>query len=130
MASWLKVLGSAAAPLADDWKDSKHPGFSEEFVASGRRIRRMARGDGIALYAAKWQVVFAWGEVRSAPYETADKTWPWRVDIRLEHSVKTIHEGLPLAQASVAGRPLLLSVRSKSHFELHEPEFKVIRAKL
>ncbi len=135
MAAWLKVLGSASDPLYDAWKDAKHPGFSEKFVASRRRIRRMEPGDGIALYAARWQVVFAWGEVASVPYEQHDPDWPWRVDVALERSVPFIHEGLPIRQANakepgVQDRDLMISLRSKSHFELRPVEFKAIRAEL
>jgi hypothetical protein len=131
MADWLKTLGTAAEPLEDAWEDAEHPGFGTEFVTSRRRIRQMKPGDGIALYAARWQVVFAWGAVTSVPYEQADDPeWRFRVDIRLERSVPLLHEGLPLEQASVADRNLMLSVRSKSHFGLQPVEFEAIKAGL
>ncbi len=135
MAAWLKVLGSAGAQLQDDWQHSKHPGFSEKFVASRRGIRKMVRGDGIAYYAAGWQVVFAWGALTSSPYEQDNADWPWRVDVELERSVPFIHDGLPIRQANakepgVQDRDLMISLRSKSHFELRPVEFKAIRAKL
>jgi hypothetical protein len=127
--AWLKVLGSMREPLDDDWQSSDHPGFSDLFVASRRRIRRMERGDGIAYYAATWRVVFAWGTLTSSPYQQDNADWPWRVDLKLEHSVAFVHEGLPIRQANV-DRDLMISVRSKSHIELQPAEFKAIRAKL
>jgi hypothetical protein len=131
MADWLKTLGTAAEPLEDAWEDSEHPGFGTEFVTSRRRIRQMQPGDGISLYAARWQVVFAWGEVVSVPFEDpSEPDWPWRVNICIEQSVPFLHEGMPLGHASVADRNLMLSVRSKSHFGLRPAEFKAIKAKL
>jgi hypothetical protein len=131
MADWLKTLGTSSDPLKDAWEDSHHPGFGIEYVTSRRRIRQMQPGDGIALYAARWQVVFAWGEVTSVPYEQQDDPeWPWRVNIRLERSVPFLHDGLPLSQANTPKRNLMISVRSKSHFGLQPAEFKAIKAKL
>jgi hypothetical protein len=131
MVAWLKVLGTAGDPLKDAWEDSEHPGFGTEFVTSRRRIRRMRPNDGIALYAAKWQVVFAWGEVTSIPFEDeSEPDWPWRVNIRLERSVPFLHDGVPLGQANTPKRDLMISVRSKSHFKLEPAEFKAVKAKL
>jgi hypothetical protein len=131
MADWLKTLGTAGDPLEDEWEPAVHPGFGRDFVTSRRRIRQMQPGDGIALYAARWMVVFAWGEVTSVPYEqTDDPEWSWRVNIHIEHSVPLLHDGLPLSHVSVADRNLMLSVRSKSHFGLKPAEFKVIKTKL
>jgi EVE domain len=131
MADFLKTLGGAAAPLPDDWDGSRHPGFGREFVASRRGIRAITRGDRIAYYAAGWQVVFAWGNVTSVPYEQDSDEWPWRVDVELERSVKLLHEGLPLRQVpGHDGRNLMISVRSKSHFRLDPDEFEAIKANL
>jgi hypothetical protein len=100
-------------------------------VASRRGIRGITRGDRIAYYAAGWQVVFAWGEGTSIPYEQGDQDWPWRVDVKLERSVALLHKALPLRQiAGHDGRNLMISVRSKSHFRLHADEFEAIRAGL
>jgi len=89
----------------------------------------MKTGDGIVYYAAGFGLLFAAGTVASHPYfDPADgeEDWPWRVDVSLdeESSLRFIHHGVSLDEASIDGRDLRRSIRQKSHIRLTENEYR------
>src|SRR6185437_11822688 len=119
--TWIKALGGGPrdARIPDDWAQVAD-GLFHHAVTFGRRPN-MKRGDRIALYASGWRLVFAVGEVTSHPYQAESSTetsWPWRVNVHLNHSVRYVHDGVPLDDLSVAHRDLSVSMRRRSHMRL------------
>lgn len=89
----------------------------------------MKTGDAIVYYAAGFRLLFAAGTVTSHPYfapEDGEEDWPWRVDVALDEdsSLRFIHHGVSLEEASVDGRDLGRSIRQKSHIRLAKNEYR------
>ena len=124
---WLKTFGMGAreSRMPDDWRSVKV--LTEH--ATSKRNSSMKKGDGIVYYAAGFGLLFAAGTVTSHPYfapEDGEEDWPWRVDVSLdeESSLRFIHHGVSLDEASVDGRDLRRSIRQKSHIRLSENEYR------
>lgn len=126
--AWLKTLGTAKAPVPDDWR-AAHDGALLHTITFRRRPS-MEPGHRIALYAAGWRAVFAAGTITTLPYEQeGEDPWPWRVGVHLTHGVALIHDGMPLS-ALTAEPPLSRSIRQKSHIRISSGEHAAITSTL
>ncbi len=126
---WLKTLGLGMLRAPDDWANRPHGPRKvklDQAVMFPHRPSVMP-GDRLVYYAAGWGVIFAEGEAISVPYEDrsyveAGRTWPWWVNVRLDHRREFIHDGVPLDAISV-GRDLRRLMRRRSHIRLTRAEY-------
>ena len=126
MAYWLKALGMGARgeQMPDNWRNidvlTSHATF--------KRKSRFQPGDKVVYYASGKGLVFAEGDVTSAPYyhqeSGIESNWPWRVDVEINSSVDFIPRGPRLDEASVEERELSRSIRQESHIRLTEAEYQ------
>ena len=126
MAYWLKALGMGARgeQMPDNWRNidvlTRHATF--------KRQSSFKPGDKVVYYASGKGLLFAEGDVTSAPYYVQEpgieSSWPWRVDVEINSSVDFIPRGPTLDDASVDGRELRRSIRQKSHIRLSEAEYR------
>ncbi len=108
---WLKAIGHAHGPLAEDWLDSRaallrSTGFP--------RRPRMEPGDRLVLYASVWRRVFAIAEVVGPPEPREHPRWPWTVAIEALLVVPVLDAAPPVEAIGVAAR----SMSQQSHIRI------------
>ena len=108
---WLKAIGHARGPLAEDWIESRaallrSTGFP--------RRPRIEPGDRLVLYASVWRRVFALAEVTGEPRERDHPRWPWTVEIETLLLVPVLDAAPPVEAIGVAAR----SMSQQSHIRL------------
>ena len=108
---WLKAIGHAGGPLADDWIE----GRAELLRRTGfPRRPRIEPGDRLILYASVWRRVFAACEVVGGPQERDHPRWPWTVDIETLLVVPVLDAAPPVEAMGVAPR----SMSQHSHIRI------------
>ena len=108
---WLKAVGHARGPLAEDWLESRaallqRTGFP--------RRPRMQPGDRLVLYASVWRRVFAAAEVTGPPEPRHHPRWPWTVAIETLLLVPVLDAAPPVEAIGVAAR----SMSQQSHIRI------------
>jgi hypothetical protein len=135
MKVWLKVLGAAGHPVANDWAAREHGKHRRRLDQSVMFARRpsIKPGDRIVYYSVGTRVVFAEGRVTGVPYtdllheafEGSDsRLYPHWVDVTINVSVRSVKDGVPLATLSVDGRNLLQSVQRRGVLKLRPKEYE------
>lgn len=128
---WLKALGLSGNPVRDDWTNRLHgpqKATLDKKVMFPRKPS-IKPGDRLVYYAVGKGVIFAEGEALSIPYEDQSfvgpdgRTYPWWVDVRIDHSREFVRQGVPLGTISVSDRPLSLLMRRRSHIRLTRAEY-------
>jgi hypothetical protein len=110
-AHWLKAIGHARGPLAEDWLFQR----PELLVRTGfPRRPRIAPGDRLVLYASVWRRVFALAEVTGEPEPRDHPRWPWTVPIETLLLVPALDAAPPVEAIGVAAR----SMSQQSHIRL------------
>jgi hypothetical protein len=108
---WLKAIGHARGPLAEDWIETR----AELLRRTGfPRRPRMAPGDRLVLYASVWRRVFAIAEVVGEPEERDHPRWPWTVAIETLLVVPVLDAAPPVEAIGVAAR----SMSQQSHIRI------------
>ena len=114
---WLKAIGHARGPLAEDWLDSRaallrSTGFP--------RRPRMEPGDRLVLYASVWRRVFAIAEVTAPPERREHPRWPWTVPIEALLLVPVLDAAPPVEAIGVAAR----SMSQQSHIRIGSEHYR------
>jgi hypothetical protein len=110
-AYWLKAIGHARGPLAEDWLDHR----PELLRRTGfPRRPRIAPGDRLVLYASVWRRVFALAEVTGQPEPREHPRWPWTVPIETLLLVPVLDAAPPVEAIGVAAR----SMSQQSHIRI------------
>jgi hypothetical protein len=114
---WLKAIGHAKGPLADDWLAERPASLTRTGFP---RRPRMAPGDRLVYYASVWRVVFAVVEVVSDPELTRPGTrWPWTVDVEPLLAIPRLDRAPPVEAIGVPAR----SMSQQSHIRLSPEHF-------
>src|SRR5688500_19681625 len=113
---WLKAIGHARGPLAEDWIESRaallrSTGFP--------RRPRIEPGDRLVLYASVWRRVFALAEVTGEPEPRDHPRWPWVVTIETLIVVPVLDAAPPVEAIGVAAR----SMSQQSHIRLRPEHY-------
>src|SRR4051812_37529880 len=113
---WLKAIGHAGGPLAEDWIDTRadllrRTGFP--------RRPRIAPGDRLVLYASPWRRVFALAEATGEPEPREHPRWPWIVTIEPLIVVPVLDAARPVEAIGVAAR----SMSQQSHIRLRPEHY-------
>ena len=108
---WLKAIGHARGPLAEDWIESRatllrSTGFP--------RRPRIEPGDRLVYYASVWRRVFAVVEVLGEPEPREHPRWPWTVAVEPLLVVPTLDAAPPVEAIGVAAR----SMSQQSHIRI------------
>jgi hypothetical protein len=114
---FLKAVGHARGPLADDWLDGptallRRTGFP--------RRPRIAVGDRLVLYASVWRRVFAICEAVGEPAERDHERWPWTVAIETLLVVPVLDAAPPVEAIGVAAR----SMSQQSHIRIERGHYE------
>lgn len=127
MKYWLKVLGSAADPLPDDWRSVRR-GVLESHATFRRNPKSIQKGDGIVYYAAGTGLIFAAGTVTSPSYKnpTNSPEWPFRVDVSLDIPKSRVHDGARLGDVNrpSSHNDVRIRIKRRSYVQLTADEFK------
>jgi hypothetical protein len=109
---WLKAIGHARGPLAEDWLAER----PASLLRTGfPRRPRMEPGDRLVYYASVWRVVFAVVEVVDEPALTRPGTrWPWTVDVEPLLLIPRLEAAPPVEAIGVPAR----SMSQQSHIRL------------
>jgi hypothetical protein len=110
---WLKAIGHARGPLAEDWIESR----AELLRRTGfPRRPRIVPGDRLVLYASGWRRIFGIAEVVSDADCDASRSarWPWSVGVELLVVVPVLSNAPPVESIGVAPR----SMSQQSHIRL------------
>ena len=108
---WLKAIGHARGPLAEDWIQ----GRAELLRRTGfPRRPRIEPGDRLILYASVWRRVFAACEAVGEPQERDHPRWPWTVEIETLLLVPVLDAAPPVEAIGVAPR----SMSQHSHIRI------------
>jgi len=108
---WLKAIGHARGPLAEDWLETR----AELLRRTGfPRRPRIVPGDRLVLYASVWRRVFAIAEVVGEPTERDHPRWPWTVAIETLLLVPVLDAAPPVEAIGVAPR----SMSQQSHIRI------------
>jgi hypothetical protein len=110
-AHWLKAVGHARGPLAEDWLATS-PGLLRR-TAFPRRPR-IAPGDRLVLYASVWRRVFAVVEALAEPEPRDHPRWPWTIGIGPLIVVPVLDAAPPVEAIGVAAR----SMSQQSHIRI------------
>jgi hypothetical protein len=114
---WLKAIGHARGPLAEDWID----GRAELLRRTGfPRRPRIAEGDRLVLYASVWRRVFAICEAVGAPVERDHPRWPWTMAIETLLVVPVLDAAPPVEAIGVAAR----SMSQHSHIRIERAHYE------
>jgi hypothetical protein len=113
---WLKAVGHAGGPLAEDWLESSptllhRTGFP--------RRPRIEPGDRLVLYAAVWRRVFALVEVVGPPERREHPRWPWTVAVEPLLLVPALDAAPPVEAIGVAAR----SMSQQSHIRIRPEHY-------
>jgi len=115
---WLKAIGHARGPLAEDWLE----GRAALLRSTGfPRRPRMEPGDRLVLYASVWRRVFALAEVVGEPRERDHERWPWVVDIETLLLVPVLDAAPPVEAMGVAAR----SMSQQSHIRVTAEHYRL-----
>jgi hypothetical protein len=115
---WLKAIGHARGPLADDWIAERPASLTRTGFP---RRPRMAPGDRLVYYASVWRVVFAVVEVTEEPALTRPGTrWPWTVDVEPLLLIPRLDHAPPVEAIGVPAR----SMSQQSHIRLDPEHFR------
>ena len=118
MQHWLKAIGHAKGPLADDWLAERPASLTRTGFP---RRPRMAPGDRLVYYASVWRVVFAVVEVTDEPALTRPGTrWPWTVDVEPLLLIPRLDHAPPVEAIGVPAR----SMSQQSHIRLDPEHFR------
>ena len=118
MQHWLKAIGHAKGPLADDWLAERPASLTRTGFP---RRPRMAPGDRLVYYASVWRVVFAVVEVTEEPALTRPGTrWPWTVDVEPLLLIPRLDHAPPVEAIGVPAR----SMSQQSHIRLDRERFR------
>ncbi len=110
-AYWLKAVGHARGPLAEDWIEQR----AELLRRTGfPRRPRIVPGDRLVLYASVWRRVFAICEVTGEPEPREHPRWPWTVTIETLLVVPVLEAAPPVEAIGVAAR----SMSQHSHIRI------------
>ena len=113
---WLKAVGHARGPLAEDWLDQR----PELLRRTGfPRRPRIAEGDRLVLYASVWRRVFAVVQVVGGPETRDHPRWPWTVATEPLLVVPTLDAAPPVEAIGVAAR----SMSQQSHIRLRAEHY-------
>lgn len=108
---WLKAVGHARGPLAEDWLERR----PELLRRTGfPRRPRMAPGDRLVLYASVWRRIFAVAEVLEPPEPREHPRWPWTVALEPLLVVPLLDAAPPVEAMGVAAR----SMSQQSHIRI------------
>jgi hypothetical protein len=114
---WLKAIGHARGPLAEDWIDSR----AELLRRTGfPRRPRIAEGDRLVLYASVWRRVFAICEVVGEPVARDHPRWPWTLAIETLLVVPMLDAAPPVEAIGVAAR----SMSQQSHIRIERAHYE------
>jgi hypothetical protein len=114
---WLKAIGHARGPLAENWIDEQ----AELLRRTGfPRRPRIAVGDRLVLYASVWRRVFAVCEVVGEPVERDHPRWPWTVAIETLLVVPVLDAAPPVEAIGVAAR----SMSQQSHIRIERGHYE------
>ena len=115
-AYWLKAVGHARGPLAEDWLE-KRP---ELLRRTGfPRRPRIAPGDRLVLYASVWRRVFAICHVLGEPEPRDHPRWPWTIAIETLLVVPVLDAAPPVEAIGVAAR----SMSQHSHISIERSHY-------
>jgi hypothetical protein len=118
MTYWLKAIGHAKGPLADDWLAERPASLTRTGFP---RRPRMAPGDRLVYYASVWRAVFAVVEVVEEPALTRPGTrWPWTVDVEPLLLIPRLDHAPPVEAIGVPAR----SMSQQSHIRLSPEHFR------
>jgi hypothetical protein len=110
-AYWLKAIGHARGPLAEDWIETR----PELLRRTGfPRRPRIAPGDRLVLYASVWRRVFAIAEALAEPEPRDHPRWPWTISIETLLVVPVLDAAPPVEAIGVAAR----SMSQQSHIRI------------
>ena len=113
---WLKAVGHARGPLAEDWLDHR----SELLRRTGfPRRPRIEPADRLVLYASVWRRVFAIAEVVGGPERREHPRWPWTVAIEPLLVVPALDAAPPVEAIGVAAR----SMSQQSHIRIRPEHY-------
>jgi hypothetical protein len=113
---WLKAVGHAGGPLAEDWLDRR----PELLRRTGfPRRPRIEPGDRLVLYASVWRRVFAAVEVVGGPEPREHPRWPWTVAIEPLLVVPALDAAPPVEAIGVAAR----SMSQQSHIRIRPEHY-------
>ena len=114
---WLKAIGHARGPLAEDWIDSR----TELLRRTGfPRRPRIAPGDRLVLYASVWRRVFAIAESVGEPEERDHPRWPWVIPIETLLLIPVLDAAPPVEAIGVAAR----SMSQHSHIRIGHDHYE------
>src|SRR4051794_17261495 len=114
---WLKAIGHARGPLAEDWIDTR----AELLHRTGfPRRPRIAPGDRLVLYASVWRRVFAIAEALAEPEPRDHPRWPWTISIETLLVVPVLDAAPPVEAIGVAAR----SMSQQSHIRIDAGHYR------
>ena len=112
---WLKMVGTTESPCPES--------YVRDHVDFVRNPRRVCPGDHLVFYAVGGKKrIFAIASVESAPYESGQKRWPYRVKVAYLMNLP-VSAGVHLDEVSTSRRDLLRSVGRQSYIELRPEEY-------
>jgi hypothetical protein len=113
---WLKAIGHARGPLAEDWIERR----PELLRSTGfPRRPRIVPGDRLVLYASVWRRVFAVCEATGEPEPREHPRWPWTIAIETLLVVPALDAAPPVEAIGVAAR----SMSQQSHIRIGEEHY-------
>ena len=116
-AYWLKAVGHARGPLAEDWLDQR----PELLHRTGfPRRPRIAPGDRLVMYASVWRRVFAIAHVLGEPEPRDHPRWPWTIAIETLLVVPVLDAAPPVEAIGVAAR----SMSQQSHISIRREHYE------
>ena len=114
---WLKAVGHARGPLAEDWLEAR----PELLLRTGfPRRPRIATDDRLVLYASVWRRVFAIVQVVGEPEPREHPRWPWTVATEPLLVVPTLDAAPPVEAIGVAAR----SMSQQSHISIERSHYE------
>jgi len=114
---WLKAVGHARGPLAEDWIDHR----PELLHRTGfPRRPRIGPGDRLVMYASVWRRVFAIAHVLGDPEPREHPRWPWTIAIETLLVVPVLDAAPPVEAIGVAAR----SMSQHSHISIRREHYE------
>lgn len=123
MGAWLKMIGTSAWRLEDDWLTQRSDLLHKVRFARHKRPSGVSIHDRLVYYAAGWEVFFGVAIVTSEEptmnEEPGEERWPWTLDVVVPLVCPTLSLAPRLSKIGVAST----SVRQQSHIELTDAQF-------
>ena len=114
---WLKAVGHARGPLAEDWIERR----PELLRRTGfPRRPRIVPGDRLVLYASVWRRVFAVVEAIGDPERREHPRWPWAIATEPLLVVPVLDAAPPVEAIGVAAR----SMSQHSHISIEPGHYE------